>query len=193
MPLYNAGSLMLPESRRVARLLLTHPTKEQWFAALKLDNMLQKKTPATARRQAQLIRKRLDTLEDEAWSLIATARRRSRRSCCSPQRSSTAASSPTSCLTCMPEICAGWSRTSLPPRIGKPSWRNAYSAIPSLRTQRLPPRPRCFRSSSRARRGQLCRFHQDPAAHPAPSPPRCRALPEAPRRNHCASIMDMTR
>ncbi len=75
MPLYNAeisaGSLMLPESRPVARLLLTHPTKEQWFEALKLDNILQKKTPATARRQARLIRNRLDTLEDEAWSLIA--------------------------------------------------------------------------------------------------------------------------
>ena len=75
MPLYNAeisaGSLMLLESRRVARLLLTHPTKEQWFEALKLDNILQKKTPATARRQARLIRNRLDTLEDEGWSLIA--------------------------------------------------------------------------------------------------------------------------
>ena len=75
MPLYNAeisaGSLMLPESRRVARLLLTHPSKEQWFEALKIDNILQKKSPATARRQARLIRNRLDTLEDEAWSLIA--------------------------------------------------------------------------------------------------------------------------
>ncbi|MFZ4537679.1 DUF1819 family protein [Propionivibrio sp.] len=75
MPLYNAeisaGSMMFPESRRVARLLLTHPSKEQWFEALKLDNILQKKTPATARRQARLIRNRLDTLEDEAWSLIA--------------------------------------------------------------------------------------------------------------------------
>lgn len=75
MPLYNAeisaGSLMLPESRRVARLLLTHPTREQWFEALKVDNILQKKSPATARRQARLIRNRLDTLEDEAWSLIS--------------------------------------------------------------------------------------------------------------------------
>lgn len=75
MSIYNAeisaGSLMLPESRRIARLLLTHPTKEQWFEALKLDNVLQKKTPATARRQARLIRNRLDTLEDEAWVMIA--------------------------------------------------------------------------------------------------------------------------
>ncbi len=75
MALYNAeisaGSLMIPESRRIARLLLTHPTKEQWFEALKLDNVLQKKTPATARRQARLIRNRLDTVNAEAWSLIA--------------------------------------------------------------------------------------------------------------------------
>lgn len=75
MAIYNAeisaGSLMLPESRRIAALLRTHPTKEQWFEALKLDNVLQKKTPATARRQARLIRNRLETLEDEAWGLIA--------------------------------------------------------------------------------------------------------------------------
>jgi hypothetical protein len=75
MGLYNAeisvGSLMLPESRRVAKLLLTHPTKEQWFEALTLDNILQKNTPATARRQARLLQNRLDTLEEEAWALIA--------------------------------------------------------------------------------------------------------------------------
>lgn len=75
MAIYNAeisaGSLMLPESRRVATLLLAHPTKEQWFEALELDNVLQKKSPATARRQARLIRNRLETLEEEAWTLIA--------------------------------------------------------------------------------------------------------------------------
>jgi hypothetical protein len=75
MSLYNAeisaGSLMLPESRRVAKLLLSHPTKEQWANALRLDNILQKSNPATARRQARLIRNRLDTLDDKAWALIA--------------------------------------------------------------------------------------------------------------------------
>ncbi len=75
MAIYNAeisaGSLMLPESRRIAALLLTHPTKEQWFEALKLDNVLQKKSPATARRQARLIRNRLETLDEEGWRLIA--------------------------------------------------------------------------------------------------------------------------
>ncbi len=62
---------MVLESRRVARLLLTHPSKDQWTDALRLDNILQKKSPATARRQARLIRNRLDTLEDEAWGMIA--------------------------------------------------------------------------------------------------------------------------
>jgi hypothetical protein len=73
MGLYNAeisaGSLMLPESRRIARLLLQHPTEAQWDAALKDENLLQKK-PATARRQARLIRNRLDTLDDEGLQMI---------------------------------------------------------------------------------------------------------------------------
>lgn len=75
MPIYNAeisaGSLMLPESRRIAAFLLMHPSKDQWFDAIKLDNVLQKKSPATARRQARLIRNRLETLEEGAWALIA--------------------------------------------------------------------------------------------------------------------------
>lgn len=73
MGLYNAeisaGSLMLPESRRIARLLLQHPTDEQWDAALNDENLLQKK-PATARRQARLIRNRLEKLDDEGLQLI---------------------------------------------------------------------------------------------------------------------------
>lgn len=73
MGLYNAeisaGSLMLPESRRIARLLLEHPSPEQWDQALKSENLLQKK-PATARRQARLIRNRLETLDDEGLQLV---------------------------------------------------------------------------------------------------------------------------
>jgi len=75
MALYNAeisaGSLMIPESRQIAKLLLIHPTKEQWLEALNFNNVLQKKSPATAKRQARLIRNRLDTLNDAAWRLIA--------------------------------------------------------------------------------------------------------------------------
>lgn len=74
MGLYNAeisaGSLMLPESRRIARLLRTHPTPEQWYDALKSENLLQKK-PSTARRQARLIRNRLATLDDDGLQIVA--------------------------------------------------------------------------------------------------------------------------
>ena len=73
MGLYNAeisaGSLMLPESRRIAKLLLERPTPDQWNAALNHENLLQKK-PATARRQARLIRSRLETLDEEGLRLI---------------------------------------------------------------------------------------------------------------------------
>jgi len=65
----SAGSLMLPESRRIARLLLENPTKERWAHALKVENILQK-NPMTARRQAGLIRKRLETLDAEGWQMI---------------------------------------------------------------------------------------------------------------------------
>lgn len=65
----SAGSLMLPESRRIARLLLENPTKERWAHALKVENILQKNL-TTARRQAGLIRKRLETLDAEGWQMI---------------------------------------------------------------------------------------------------------------------------
>jgi Putative inner membrane protein (DUF1819) len=68
----SAGSLMPQESRRVAALLLTHPTPEAWDAALKEDNFLQKKTVATARRQSRLIRNRLQTLDDQGLNLVAS-------------------------------------------------------------------------------------------------------------------------
>lgn len=61
---------MLPESRRIARLLLTRPSLAQWDEALKGENLLQKK-PATARRQARLIRNRLETLDEEGLRLVA--------------------------------------------------------------------------------------------------------------------------
>lgn len=67
----SAGSLMLAESRRIASLLLTHPSDTEWEHALKVENILQKNTPSTAFRQARLIRKRLITLHEEGWKLIA--------------------------------------------------------------------------------------------------------------------------
>jgi hypothetical protein len=65
-----AGTLMLPHSRRIAALLLTGPTDEAWDHAIRVDNLLQKNTPATAMRQARLIRARLEALPREGLTLV---------------------------------------------------------------------------------------------------------------------------
>ena len=72
--LYNAeisaGSLLVTESRRIATLMLGKPTEAQWDCAIKQENILQKK-PATAHRQARLLRNRLSTLDDVGLALVA--------------------------------------------------------------------------------------------------------------------------
>jgi len=67
----SAGSLMLPESRRIAELLLRSPTEAEWDEAIKVENILQKTTPSTAIRQARLIRFRLAPMGASAWTLVA--------------------------------------------------------------------------------------------------------------------------
>ena len=59
------------ESRRIAAFLMTNPDDKDWRRAMVEDNLLQKKSPATALRQAKLIRKRLETLDPTAWEMIA--------------------------------------------------------------------------------------------------------------------------
>lgn len=66
----SAGSLLPLESRRVAKLLLTLPDEAAWQHAIEVENILQKNTVATARRQARLLRRRLTTLDAQAWQMI---------------------------------------------------------------------------------------------------------------------------
>jgi hypothetical protein len=65
-----AGSLLLKESREIARLLLENLDEEGWHRAIVVDNVLQKKSPASARRMARLIRNRLEPLRLELWHLV---------------------------------------------------------------------------------------------------------------------------
>jgi hypothetical protein len=67
----SAGSLFPLESRRIATLLLSDPAPAAWQHAIETENILQKKTPATARRQARLLRRRLTTLDAQAWQMMA--------------------------------------------------------------------------------------------------------------------------
>jgi hypothetical protein len=77
MPIYNAelsrGSLLPLESKRIATLLLTGPDDKAWAHAIEIENILQKNTVFTANRQANLIRKRLMTLDATGWNLIIKA------------------------------------------------------------------------------------------------------------------------
>ena len=75
MPLYHAdlsaGSLLLPESRLVARLLLSTRDRAAFDHAIRIENVLQKSSPASAIRQTRLIRLRLMTFPSSIWSLVA--------------------------------------------------------------------------------------------------------------------------
>ena len=66
----SAGSLMLRESRKVAKLLLVGADEKTWHQAIHVENVLQKKVPATARRMARLIRNRFDPMSPDLWKLI---------------------------------------------------------------------------------------------------------------------------
>jgi hypothetical protein len=65
-----AGSLLIPESREIAKLLLRDTSEEEWHQAIIIDNVLQKRSPATAKRQAKLIRNRLVLMTPEHWALV---------------------------------------------------------------------------------------------------------------------------
>ncbi len=68
------GSLKLSESRRIADLLLRRIDAEGWKDAIAKRNILQARTPATARRLTQLIRGRLETMGPELWVLVRDGR-----------------------------------------------------------------------------------------------------------------------
>ncbi|OSJ19463.1 hypothetical protein BST63_15490 [Bradyrhizobium canariense] len=65
-----AGSLKVTESRRVADLLLQEVDADSWADAIVKRNILQARTPATARRLARLIRSRLEPMGRELWKLV---------------------------------------------------------------------------------------------------------------------------
>lgn len=64
------GSLQVRESRIVADLLLQAAAPEQWQEVIQQQNMLQKRTPASAKRVAQALRKRLERLDESFWRAI---------------------------------------------------------------------------------------------------------------------------
>ena len=66
-----AGSLLEKESRVIARLVLENLDEETWRQKLYVENILQKRSQPTIKRMVALIRKRLSTINAEAWQMIA--------------------------------------------------------------------------------------------------------------------------
>jgi hypothetical protein len=66
-----AGSLLVPESREIARLLLEGTDENAWKDAIMKGNILQKRSPETAKRQGRLIRKRLLLMKPDHWEMVA--------------------------------------------------------------------------------------------------------------------------
>jgi len=65
-----AGSLKVRESRIIADLLISGVSSEEWESALFADNVLQTNSQATAKRLSQLLKLRLQTMDDVLWQLI---------------------------------------------------------------------------------------------------------------------------
>lgn len=66
-----AGSLLVAESRTIARLMLEAPDAAAWKQAIVVDNILQKRSFKTALRQALLIHNRLQLVKPSLWHIIA--------------------------------------------------------------------------------------------------------------------------
>lgn len=70
---FTKGGLMVPESRLVADLLLQGVDADSWKHAIEVENVLRKRSPATAVGKAGLIRARLRTMTPELWTLVRDA------------------------------------------------------------------------------------------------------------------------
>ncbi|MFH4523851.1 DUF1819 family protein [Vibrio natriegens] len=67
------GSLMINEAQLIAELLLSDPSKEQWDEAIVEQNILQKRSPASAKRNAATIKKRIVNLGNKFLSALVNA------------------------------------------------------------------------------------------------------------------------
>jgi hypothetical protein len=64
------GSLQVPEARVIARLLLEGLDEEGWQRAIEVENVLQKRSVGTAKRQTLLVRTRLEGMGPELWEIV---------------------------------------------------------------------------------------------------------------------------
>jgi len=67
------GSLWISESKLLAKPLLNHLSEQQWKELIVDENILQKKSPNSANRNARTIKLRLETLGDDLLNQLSHA------------------------------------------------------------------------------------------------------------------------
>lgn len=65
-----AGGLLVPESRKIAHLMIRGLTAVDWKDEIQRQNILQTRSVASALRKANLIRARLNSMTPELWMMI---------------------------------------------------------------------------------------------------------------------------
>jgi len=64
------AALLVPESRKIAQLMLSEVDDREWKDVVEVQNVLQKRSVATAKRIASLIRSRLKLMKPALWKLV---------------------------------------------------------------------------------------------------------------------------
>lgn len=67
---FTKASLLIPESRIIAGLLLQNPTSAEWKQQVIDVNILQRRTHNSASTAANLIRSRLNTMDEKLWEFV---------------------------------------------------------------------------------------------------------------------------
>lgn len=65
-----AGALLVPESRKIAALMLKKVTVEEWKRAIEEDNILQKLNVSSSKRVASFIKARLEMMTSDLWEMV---------------------------------------------------------------------------------------------------------------------------
>jgi len=65
-----SASLKAAESRIIAKLLLENVKAKEWQKRIQYDNVLMMHNIKTAKRQANILRSRLSSMDDELWKLV---------------------------------------------------------------------------------------------------------------------------
>jgi len=65
-----AGTLLIPESRKIADLMLKNISKEEWKHEIEEKNILQRLSVSSSKRIASFIRARLGLMTSDLWAMV---------------------------------------------------------------------------------------------------------------------------